>query len=1474
MANGKRLPMESQGRSDIIPGRIIEADVTQTLVSMGQLESSGLVYTVDGDKRHFIDSQGEIKLTATLDPITMLYKIDPMTLLHSSTELKVAQSAATDSRLWASVHSSTELKVAQTAATASRLWASVAPPPIKEMMTLLHAGFSHIPMDRMLKVLKLGLIKNLPPQVTAKAIRKHWPHCKACIVGGSFRIPPTTKKMTAAPAIAEIASVPMEVIDCDELPGPDDGSSDEEDSYKELVTLARNMGYELKPEKTPKPSSARPVIHSEDVRGVGQMVSLDIKTIAGTANTDVSSRGNRYMLVVRDRYSKMISLAFLKTREEAAEGFERIIDEYALEGHIIGTARADNEFSGSYVEDLATAHNAMKIQRSAPGDHCQNGFGESAIKTVVVHGRINLTAAPDSYPKDEWEEAMLHATMGVNVTTLSSDGKTSAWEMFHREPFDFKRFPMLPFGMEVETLNEKEHLDALDPRTESGHYLGASTSHSEVARIRDADTGKVKLRRTFFGTSNVLSDLRVSKEEILESKTDAAPKIISPAPPRLKRYERIRLKRKALRDNKKLILAAARIKKGELTLIDKKEKAEQKRKDNEVKAIEAAEAKAAAKAAAEARKMQTVELHAALMAEAAKTRNASKLEKAAAREKRKAEMAEATKERKNAKKAADKAAGVLQYEDKVAIQAAHNAQMYRARQALKSTNSTRESGANISQPNPSPRWARALHRKQVQTSLAKIRADNEALRADAYSKILLSKTRKPYRLREDDSEAGQEKRRLSREAHEKKFGPKSEVAKMLRDHLAVCAGNRCRARLEKPVEKKSRVARRNEKLLLKVQRQQNKLNEASASVSSRRLMQHEGTRVISEREAHANAKRLAKWYTNCAVAKAHDEPEPDYPDFDQLANLARLRHKDENPIWQNACAVAIVNDPEPAPITNVGEAGISPASPFDADFSPIPNQAQAYYYNPDVLLADPEGWKKMKAHPNKAGFLEAVDIEIKQITGMDGYNIVDKKTVPKGAKIIDTMFKFVTKRKNGVFVKFKARLVARGDQQVGVRDTYAPTVHTSTLRMLLAVAATKGLQVSSLDIASAFLIENMDEDVYIRLPSGYTDDNNMGETICKLNKSLYGLCQAPRIFHNGLVSHLKEQGYKRCVHDPCLFIKTMPDGSALFAAIHVDDILVMSDSIVHNETLKDDMEKKYKISWEPETDSFLGLTITRDRAKRSITISQPAYARHVVAQCNMIDCIISDTPADHIKFTGTSAGKGDSKELRKIIGLLQYLTITRPDIMTAVNKVAKTMHDPTEEDMIAARKIVRYIAGTLDHGITFGNANNTEVVLVAYADASHRTDKKNVKDVSELQSRTGNAFFIGNKTGAFAFLSQCQDLTAQSSQEAEIISLSEATRSVMHFRLLLEEMGFKQENPTIIYEDNNAAISFANGQGDFDRTKHIEIKHRLCVEKVEDGHITVTYVDTTDQIADIFTKNLPPPEFKKIRHLLLNQSIV
>jgi len=525
-------------------------------------------------------------------------------------------------------------------------------------------------------------------------------------------------------------------------------------------------------------------------------------------------------------------------------------------------------------------------------------------------------------------------------------------------------------------------------------------------------------------------------------------------------------------------------------------------------------------------------------------------------------------------------------------------------------------------------------------------------------------------------------------------------------------------------------------------------------------------------------------------------------------------------------------------------------------------------FDPDIYYSgkDPTGWKNMMKHPNSKAFLKALDDEMDQMLAKNAWEIVERSSLPAGTKILDMMVKYTTKRDSkGKFVKFKARACIRGDQQTEKGETYAPTAHSTTIRLLLALAASLGMELSTMDISSAFLIENLGdgEDIYVRLPTEYTKQKGMGnEVIVKLNKSVYGLCQAPRIFHQGLDKHLKDQGYTPCVNDPCLYYRRMADGSMLYAAIHVDDILVASSSLTNNNTFKSDMAAKYDITWSEVAENYTGYLITRDRTTGSLTISQPAYARHVVEQCGLTGCIISDTPGDHIQFTGTSKGKGDSKKLRQIVGLLQYLTNTRFDIITALNKVAKNMHDPTEEDMIAGRKIVRYIAGTLDAGITF---NGTETKLFAWSDASLMSEK-------ELKSRTGYNISLGIDSGSFIAVSQCQTVIALSSQESEIMALSEATRAVRHFQMLLAEMGYDQI-PTEIFEDNQAAISFANGQADFDRTKHIGKYFRFCAEQARLKNITVRKIGTADQKADILTKLLNTVIFKKLRNLLLNQQI-
>ena len=319
-------------------------------------------------------------------------------------------------------------------------------------------------------------------------------------------------------------------------------------------------------------------------------------------------------------------------------------------------------------------------------------------------------------------------------------------------------------------------------------------------------------------------------------------------------------------------------------------------------------------------------------------------------------------------------------------------------------------------------------------------------------------------------------------------------------------------------------------------------------------------------------------------------------------------------------------------------------------------------FDPDIYYSgkDPTGWKNMMKHPNSKAFLKALDDEMDQMLARNAWVVIARSSLPTGTKILDMMVKYTTKRDSkGKFLKFKARACIRGDQQTEKGETYAPTAHSTTIRLLLALAASLKMELSTMDISSAFLIENLgeDEDIYVRLPTEYTKLKGMGnEVIVKLNKSVYGLCQAPRIFHQGLDKHLKDQGYTPCVNDPCLYYKRMADGSMLYAAIHVDDILVAGSSLAHNITFKTDMAAKYDITWSDVAENFTGYLITRDRKSGTLTISQPAYARHVVEQCGLnVGCIISDTPRDHIQFTGTSKGKGDSKQLRQIVGLLHSI---------------------------------------------------------------------------------------------------------------------------------------------------------------------------------------------------------------------------
>jgi len=504
-------------------------------------------------------------------------------------------------------------------------------------------------------------------------------------------------------------------------------------------------------------------------------------------------------------------------------------------------------------------------------------------------------------------------------------------------------------------------------------------------------------------------------------------------------------------------------------------------------------------------------------------------------------------------------------------------------------------------------------------------------------------------------------------------------------------------------------------------------------------------------------------------------------------------------------------------------------------------------------LPDPRGNKAAMKAPDADMWREAENREMDRIFfGRNSGTEVTHEQM-KGKRPLHSMFNYRKKfdPSTGEYLQHKARMLIMGNEEEVDPDenNYAPTVSLDSVRLIFKAVQAERLLMDTADIEAAFLQEYMPEgreDVYIELPLSWT---NGKRRYFRLNKSHYGLRGAPKIFHDGLVEHLISLGYIQCPHDPCVFKRVAEDGEYILLAIHVDDILVASSSVGIRDQFKTDLGTKYGYTYQSEATKYIGISIIRDKENNTLKINQPVYARHIVTTTGQSESTLAESPANHLPFTGKSAGPGDQDSLRVTTGLVQFLySGTRPDVGVALNKVAAKQGAPTVEDNIAARRIVRNIAATADDGITY---SGTDMTLYSHADASFGQEK-------EFKSRNGFCHNLGRNDGLIAWHTSVQTMTAQSTQEAEVITLSECARQTVHLRAMLNWMGFPQEGPTTILEDNQGAIAFAEGRGSHDRNRHIGVRYYYVKEQVARGVVRVEYVDTTLQLADIFTKILLP----------------
>jgi hypothetical protein len=525
----------------------------------------------------------------------------------------------------------------------------------------------------------------------------------------------------------------------------------------------------------------------------------------------------------------------------------------------------------------------------------------------------------------------------------------------------------------------------------------------------------------------------------------------------------------------------------------------------------------------------------------------------------------------------------------------------------------------------------------------------------------------------------------------------------------------------------------------------------------------------------------------------------------------------------------------------------------------------------------------MLQQPDADAFLEAEKTEFQNMTK---HKVWRWATLPKGKKAIPLKFTYKRKRdKNGQVYKHKARVVALGFRQIhglDYFDTSAPVATTTAFRVLLAVAVARGLDVETMDVDGAFLNSAIKEEVYVLPAPGMTPPDDFAKAhsneriVLRLQKTLYGLKQSAREWHQLFKSVLLGMGYTTYDGSECAYV-LHENGELSILVLHVDDIVHGFSSQTLSARLKDKLRSLWGLSGEGKLDFFLGMQVEYEKGQYA-RVTQRTYLEGVLRRFNMAEAHPKATPME----TSLRISKADAptvvdekvkSEFQQALGSILFACVmSRPDLANACAQLGRVMSAPSAEHLIALKRVLRYIAGTLDYGICFTNQRwktpgedeaISPLTLTCFCDSDWASNPE------DRSSTSGYILMLAG--GPVTWKSKKQKSIALSSGEAEYISLGSAAREVLYVRNMLKELGVNEmTDPTRIFSDSTTAISIATTAGVSDRSKHIALRHHFVKSLVAEGAVTLCKIDTNLNPADPFTKALPREPFDRHRSFYMD----
>ena len=521
----------------------------------------------------------------------------------------------------------------------------------------------------------------------------------------------------------------------------------------------------------------------------------------------------------------------------------------------------------------------------------------------------------------------------------------------------------------------------------------------------------------------------------------------------------------------------------------------------------------------------------------------------------------------------------------------------------------------------------------------------------------------------------------------------------------------------------------------------------------------------------------------------------------------------------------------------------------------------------DAEALEPRNLAEAKCHPDWPLWEQAISEELTTLCKAGTWKL---EAPPSRANVISSKWVFKAKKDaSRKVVQYKARLVAQGFSQVeGVDyfDTYAPVAKLASSRVVIMLANRMGWELHQVDVKGAYLNGELqpDEVLYMHHPPGYREDKS--GCVLRLLKSLYGLKQAGHRWYQKFVSIFNTLRFTQCKVDQAVFYKRDKDQQmSIVVAVHVDDCTIAGSSLAAIENFKSGLRQHVKVTDLGELHWMLRIEICCDRAGVTVHLSQRTYIDSILRHYGFKDAKPVSTPFDTQVQLTLEQAPADVAEFavmhdvpyHEAVGTLNWVALaTRPDIAFAVLTVARFSVNPGMAHWNAVKCVFRYLAGTRDLWLTYGEAQQA---LVGYADADGSMSE-------DCHAITGFTFLIDG--GAVSWSSKKQEIVSLSTTESKYMAATHGMKEGLWLQSLLAEIFEPFTDTTMLFLDNQSAIVLTRDHQYHARTKHIDVHYHFIHWVVENGSLRLVYCPTADMIVDMLTKALPLPKVKHFAECL------